>query len=66
MESSKSPETGGTVGETVGGKETTNAEVGLPDGSRSDLILLEMGASEVMNVESSFELSVAIIPDEGN
>ena len=62
-ESSKSPETGVTVGDTVGRKTTTDAEVGLPAGSRSDLILLEMGASEV---ESSFKLSVAIIPDEGD
>lgn len=65
IESSESPERGGTVGETAGRKATTDAEVELLDESRSDLILL--GASEVMEVESSFKLSVEVtIPDEGN
>lgn len=65
IESSESPERGGTVGETAGRKATTDAEVELLDESRSDLILL--GASEVMEVESFFKLSVEVtIPDEGN
>ena len=67
IESSESPERGGTVGETAGRKATTDAEVELLDESRSDLILLGMGASEVMEVESFFKLSVEVtIPDEGN
>ncbi len=59
--SSESPETGGT------GKATVDAEVELLDGSGLDLTLSGMGASEVMDVEPSFELSVEVmILDEGN
>jgi hypothetical protein len=67
MESSKSPETGGTVEGIVEGGAMFNAEVELLDGSRSDLIPLGMGASGVMEVAPSFKLSVGvIILDEGN
>jgi hypothetical protein len=67
IESSKSPETGGTVEEIVEGRAMVDTEVELLDGSRSDLILLGMGASEVMEVEPSFKLSVEImILDEGS
>jgi hypothetical protein len=67
MKSSKSPEARETVEEIVEGKETVGAEVELLDGSRSDLFLLGMAASEVMEVELSFKLSVeVIILDEGS
>jgi hypothetical protein len=67
MESSKSPETGGTVEEIVEGRATADAEVELLDGSRSDLTLLGMGASGVVEVKPSFKLSVEVtIRDEGN
>jgi hypothetical protein len=67
MESSKSPDTGGTVEEIAEGKVTVDAEVELLDGSRLDLIPSGMGASEVMDVESSFKLSVEeMILDEGS
>jgi hypothetical protein len=64
---SKSSETGGTVEEIVEGRAMVDAEVELLDESRSDLILLGMGASEVMEVEPSFKLSLEVmIRDEGN
>lgn len=67
MESSKSPDTGATVEETAEGKSTVDAEVELLDGSKLDLIPSGVGASEVMDVERSFKLSVeVIILDEGN
>jgi len=64
MESSISPDTGGTVGEMAEGKATVDAEVELLDGSRLDLIPSGVGVSEVMN---SFKLSVEVMTlDEGN
>jgi hypothetical protein len=49
------------------GKATVDAEVELLDGSRLDLIPTGVGASEVMDVERSFKLSVEVmILDEGN
>jgi hypothetical protein len=67
MESSKSPDTWGTVEETAEGKVTVDAEVELLDGSRLDLIPAGVGASEVIDVERSFKLSVVVmILDEGN
>lgn len=65
MESSKFPDTRGTVEEIAEGKATADAEV--ENGGRLDLIASRGGASEVMDVESSFELSVEVmILDEGN
>jgi hypothetical protein len=67
MESSKSPDTRGTVEDMAEGKATVDAEVELLDGSRLDLIPTGVGASEVMDVERSFKLSVEVmILDEGN
>jgi hypothetical protein len=67
MESSKSPVTGTTVEKTAEGKSTVDAEVELLDGSKLDLIPSGVGASEVMDVERSFKLSVEVmILDEGN
>jgi hypothetical protein len=69
MESSKSLDTGGTVEEIAEGKAKVDAEVEveLLDGSRLDLIPSGVGASEVMDVERSFKLSVEVmILDEGN
>lgn len=65
MESSKSLDTRGTVEEMAEGKATADAEV--EDGGRLDLIASRVGPSEVMDVESSFELSIEVmILDEGN
>jgi hypothetical protein len=67
MESSKSPDTRGTVEDMAEGKATVDAEVELLDGSRLDLIPTGVGASKVMDVERSFKLSVEVmILDEGN
>jgi len=67
MESSKSPDTGGTVEEMAEGKVTVDAEVELLDGSRLDLIPAGMGASEAIDVERSFKVSVDVMTlDEGN
>lgn len=65
--SSKSPDTGGTVEEIADGKATVNAGVELLDGSKLDLILSGVSASEVMDDEPSFRPSVEVmILDEGN
>lgn len=67
MESSKSPDTEGTVEEIAEGKVTVDAEVELLDGSRLDLMPSGIGASEVMGVEPPFKLSVEVmILDAGN
>ena len=67
MESSKSPDTGGTLEEIAEGKVTVDAEMELLDGSKLDLIPSEVGASEVMDVERSFKLFVEVmILDGGN
>jgi hypothetical protein len=67
MESSKSPDTGGTVEEIAEGKETVDEEMRLLDGSKLDLIPSGVGASEVMDFELSFKLPAEVmILDEGN
>jgi hypothetical protein len=67
MGSSKSPDTEGMVEEIAEGKATVDAEIELLDGSKLDLFPSGVGASEVMDVEPSFELSVEVmILDEGN
>jgi hypothetical protein len=67
MESSKSPDTRATVEKTAEGKSTVDAEMELLDGSKLGLIPSGVGASEVMDVERSFKLSVEVmILDEGN
>lgn len=47
------------------GKATVDAEVKLLDGSKLDLIP-SVGASEVMDIECSFNSVEVIILDEGN
>jgi hypothetical protein len=67
IKSSESPETAGTVEDIVGEKATADVEVELLDGSTSDLILMAMGVSEVMEVEPSFKLFVEVMTlDEGS
>jgi hypothetical protein len=67
IKSSESPETTGTAEDIVGEKATADVEVELLDGSTSDLILMAMGVSEVMEVEPSFKLFVEVMTlDEGS
>jgi hypothetical protein len=67
MGSSKSPDTGGVVEEIAERKATVDAEMELLDGGKLDLTPSGVGASEVMDVETSFKLSVEVmILDEGN
>ena len=66
MGSSKSPDTGRMVDEIAKGKATVDAEMELLDGSKLDLFPSGVGASEVIDLEPSFKLSVEVmILDEG-